>query len=106
MWCDAQRRLVERCDVPRRAALPTVMSISPTRLIDQPDMAGREATSRQCCCRKSPSLSISPKKPPLLERDVTKPVAVGFGAHDGRTVTTTVERDDGRRITRKDRRCD
>jgi hypothetical protein len=34
MWCDAQRRVVERCDAPRRAALPTVMSISPTRLID------------------------------------------------------------------------
>jgi hypothetical protein len=24
MWCDAQRRVVERCDAPRRAALPTV----------------------------------------------------------------------------------
>jgi hypothetical protein len=34
MWCDAQRRVAERCDAPRRAALPTVMSISPTRLID------------------------------------------------------------------------
>jgi hypothetical protein len=34
MWCDAQRRVVERCDAPRRPALPTVMSISPTRLID------------------------------------------------------------------------
>ena len=55
MWCDAQRRVVERCDapreVPRRAALPTVMSISPTRLIDQANMAGRGATSRQHCCR-------------------------------------------------------
>jgi hypothetical protein len=51
MWCDAQRRVVERCDAPRRAALPTVMSISPTRLIDQINMTGREATSRQCCCR-------------------------------------------------------
>jgi hypothetical protein len=29
MWCDAQRRVVERCDAPRRVALPTVMSISP-----------------------------------------------------------------------------
>lgn len=38
MWCDAQRRVVERCDAPRRAALPTVMSISPTRLIDDPNM--------------------------------------------------------------------
>ena len=28
MWCDAQRRVVERCDAPKRAALPTVMSIS------------------------------------------------------------------------------
>jgi len=55
MWCDAQRRVVERCEapreVPRRAALPTVMSISPTRLIDQANMAGRGATSRQHCCR-------------------------------------------------------
>jgi hypothetical protein len=51
MWCDAQRRVVQRCDAPRRAALPTVMSISPTRLIDQANVAGREATSRQCCCR-------------------------------------------------------
>ena len=34
MWCDAQRRVVERCDAPRRVALPTVMSISPTHLID------------------------------------------------------------------------
>src|ERR1700722_19948109 len=34
MWSDAQRRVVERCDAPRRVALPTVMSISPTRLID------------------------------------------------------------------------
>jgi hypothetical protein len=38
MWCDAQRRVAERCDAPRRVALPTVMSISPTRLIDDPDM--------------------------------------------------------------------
>ena len=38
MWCDAQRRLAERCDAPRRVALPTVMSISPTRLIDAPNM--------------------------------------------------------------------
>jgi len=51
MWCDAQRRVVERCDAPRRAALPTVMSISPTRLFDWSKMAGREATSRQRCCR-------------------------------------------------------
>ena len=51
MWCDAQRRVVERCDAPRRVALPTVMSITPTRLIDATNMAGREATSRQRCCR-------------------------------------------------------
>ena len=36
--CDAQRRVAERCDAPRRVALPTVMSISPTRLIDYPNM--------------------------------------------------------------------
>ena len=51
MWCDAQRRVVERCDAPKRAALPTVTSISPTRLIDQADVTGREATSRQRYCR-------------------------------------------------------
>jgi hypothetical protein len=52
MWCDAQRRVVERCDAPRRVALPTVMSISPTRLIDYVrTWRGREATSRQRCCR-------------------------------------------------------
>ena len=51
MWCDAQRRVVERCDAPRRAALPTVMSISPTRPIDWVNMAGPRATSRQRCCR-------------------------------------------------------
>ena len=82
MWCDAQRRVVERCDAPRRAALPTMMSISPTRLIDQANMAGREATSRQRCCRRRQSLSIAPKKTRLQERDVTKPVTVGFGADD------------------------
>jgi len=38
MWCDALRRVVERCDAPRRVALPTVMSIRPTRLIDDPNM--------------------------------------------------------------------
>jgi hypothetical protein len=38
MWCDAQRRVEERCDAPRRVALPTVMSISPTRLTDDPNM--------------------------------------------------------------------
>jgi hypothetical protein len=49
MRCDAQRRVVERCDVPRRVALPTAMSISPTRLIDYAKtLRGREATtSRQ-----------------------------------------------------------
>jgi hypothetical protein len=52
MWCDAQRRVVERCDAPRRVALPTVMSISPTRLIDYAKTwRGRKATSRQRCCR-------------------------------------------------------
>jgi hypothetical protein len=52
IWCDAQRRLVERCDAPGRVALPTLMSISPTRLIDYAKTwRGREATSRQRCCR-------------------------------------------------------
>lgn len=38
MWSDAQRRVAERCDAPRRLALPAVMSISPTRLIDNRNM--------------------------------------------------------------------
>jgi hypothetical protein len=51
MWCDALRRVVERCDAQTCVALPTVMSISPTRLIGYPNTwRGREATSRQRCC--------------------------------------------------------
>jgi hypothetical protein len=38
MLCDALRRVAERCDAPRRFALPAVMSISPTRPIDNPNM--------------------------------------------------------------------
>jgi hypothetical protein len=34
MCCDAQRRVAERYDAPRRVALPAVMSESPTRLND------------------------------------------------------------------------
>jgi hypothetical protein len=76
MWCDAQRRGVERCDAPRRVALPTVMSISPTHLIDcAKTWRGREAPSRQRCCRivimfvsdsiRSPSL---PSLPTIMPR--------------------------------------
>jgi hypothetical protein len=44
--------VVERCDAPRRVALPTVMSTSPTRLIDYvKTWRGREAPSRQRCSR-------------------------------------------------------
>jgi hypothetical protein len=61
MWCDAQRRVVG-CGATRsvawwnvamrRGASPTVMSISPTRLIDYvKTWRGREATSRQRRCR-------------------------------------------------------
>jgi len=38
MCCDAQRRVAERCDAPKRVALPAVMSISPTHLVDDPNM--------------------------------------------------------------------
>jgi hypothetical protein len=38
MCCDAQRRVAERCDAPKRVALPAVMSTSPTRLIDDSNM--------------------------------------------------------------------
>ena len=51
---DVVRRAASRggTDAPRRVALPTVMSISPTRLIDYTKTwRGREATSRQRCCR-------------------------------------------------------
>jgi hypothetical protein len=51
---DMMRRPASRGGTLRCAeahALPTVMSISPTRPIDQANMAGREATSRQRCCR-------------------------------------------------------
>jgi hypothetical protein len=86
MWCDAQRRVVERCnapgDEPRRAALPTVVSISPTHPIDPTHMAGRGATSRQCCCRSRHLFRSRRKKPRLLEREVTKPATAGFGADD------------------------
>jgi len=50
---DVVRRAASRGETSRCAethALPTVMSISPTPLIDQIDMAGGEATSRQRCC--------------------------------------------------------
>jgi hypothetical protein len=61
MWCDAQRRVVERCDAPKRAALPTVMSISPTRLIDQANMAWSRGDFKTALLTWSPSLSIAPK---------------------------------------------
>ena len=77
--------LALRSDVVRRAAsrggtlrcaethaLPTVLSISPTRLIDYVDVAGREATSRQRCCRSRHLFRTCRKSPRLLERDVTK----------------------------------
>ena len=38
MCCDAQRRVAEPYDAPRRVALPAVMSTSPTRLIDDSNM--------------------------------------------------------------------
>jgi len=82
MWCDAQRRVAERCDAPRRVALPAVVSISPTRLIDDPNMVQSRVDFKTALLTQSPSLSIAPKKPRLLERDVTKPVTVGFGADD------------------------
>ena len=53
MCCDAQRRVAARYDAPRRVALPTVISISPTRLIETPTWCSREATSRQRCCHKA-----------------------------------------------------
>lgn len=68
MRCDALRRVVERCDAPRRAALPTVTSISPTHPIDQPQLAGREASSRQRSCRSRLLFCVScPEKMRLLD---------------------------------------
>ena len=82
---DVVRRAASRGGTLRCAkahALPTLMSISPTRLVDYANMAGREATSRQRCCRSRHLFRFAPKKPRLLERDVTKAVMVGFGADD------------------------
>jgi hypothetical protein len=75
--------VVERCDAPRRVALPTVMSISPTRLIDYAKTwRDREATSRQRCCRivfvfvsdsmGSPSI---PSLPTIMPRPANRPCA-------------------------------
>ena len=67
----------------RRGASPTVMSISPTRLVDYvKTWRGREATSRQRCCRivfmfvsdsmSSPSL---PSLPTIMPRPANRPCA-------------------------------
>jgi hypothetical protein len=48
-----------------------VMSIRPTRPIDQDKVAGREATSRQRCCRSRHLFRIAPKKTRLLDRRIT-----------------------------------
>ena len=90
MWCDAQRRVVERCDAPRRAALPTVMSIGPTRPIDQANVAGREATSRQRCCRSRHLLRTAPKKTQLLDRRITIARLLDHYSERGRTAFNLV----------------
>jgi hypothetical protein len=58
MWCDAQRRLQERCDQPRRVALPTVMSMSPTRLIDYPQRGAvaRRLQDSVAAIKRAPSV--------------------------------------------------
>src|SRR5438309_3499339 len=53
MCCDALRRVAERCDAPRRVALPTVMSISPTRLIDDPNMVQSRGDFKTARCHKT-----------------------------------------------------
>jgi hypothetical protein len=68
---DVVRRAASRGDAPRRAALPIVMSISPTHPIDQANMAGRKAASRQRCCRSRHLFRIAPKKTGLLDRRTT-----------------------------------
>jgi hypothetical protein len=75
---DVVRRAASRGGTLRCAeahALPTLMSISPTRLVDYINMAGREATSRQRCCR-SRHLFRSRRK----SRDGWN--GIGFGADD------------------------
>jgi hypothetical protein len=44
-------------------ALPTMVSISPTRLIDYANMTGREATSRQRCCHSRDLFGIARPRP-------------------------------------------
>jgi hypothetical protein len=50
MWCDAQRRVVERCDAPRRVAYRDVDKSYASHRLPK-TWRGREATSRQRCCR-------------------------------------------------------
>ena len=88
MWCDAQRRVVERCDARKRAALPTVMSISPT--IDQANVADREATSRQRCCRSRHLFRIAPKETQLLDRRTTIARLLDHYSERGRTALNLV----------------
>jgi len=90
MWCDAQRRVVERCDAPRRAALPTVMSISPTRLIDDPNMVQSRGDFKTALLPWSPSLSIAPKKPRLLDRRTTIAHVLDHYPERGRTALIMV----------------
>ena len=90
MWCDARRRVVERYDAAGRAALPTVMSISPTRPIDYAHMAGREATSRQRCCRSRHLFRIAPKETQLLDRRTTIAHLLDHYPERGRTALNMI----------------
>ncbi len=65
-----KRRVAERCDAPRRFAFPTVMSISPTRLIDDPTAV----CGRFCVKRCGPSRRrIAPAVPKKFVRQSKRP---------------------------------
>jgi hypothetical protein len=78
MWCDAQRRVVERCDAPRRAALPTVMSISPTRLTIRPSVPMKCRRIR-CYGRSGPVAWWLLVLPSALLRHTEYPIALPLG---------------------------
>jgi hypothetical protein len=67
----------------------------------------KDGPRRRCSARAGPR---RPRPSPANDSDVT--IGVGPGGvtvgprQNCRMVTTTVERDDGRTITRKERRCD
>jgi hypothetical protein len=73
MWCDAQRRVVERCDV--HVAYRDVDVLRIYRLLSHGLSRGRLQDSSAAVI----AVSFGRAEKPRLEWDVTKPVTVGFG---------------------------